>query len=111
MYNVRQAEKYGRCASDFFTKRKFKHIRRSGVRSHYIEVFISDDIQYLVRISNHENLTTLSDKRVPHFNIVDDNDFKNMKKYFKRVYGYGDNNLIEKNCEKQNDDTRETINI
>lgn len=110
MYNVRQAAKYSGHCIEFFTKRKFKHICRSGIRSHYIEVFVGDDREYLVRISNHENLTVLPDKRVPHFNIVDHSDFNAMKKYFKRVYGYGDKIQISKKGEC-NDDTRETINI
>lgn len=110
MYNIRQVKNYSRYACEFFTKRKFNHICRSGIKSHYIEVFIGDEIQYLVRISNHENLTVLSDKRIPDFNVVDQYCFYNMIKYFKRVYGYGDNNIIYRK-DRQRDRTRETINI
>ncbi len=110
MYNIRQAAKYSGHCIEFFTKRKFNHIHRCNIKSHYIEVFISDDIKYLIRISNHANLTVLSDKLVPNFNIVNSADFYSMKKYFKRVYGYGDNNIIYRKDRKR-DDTRETINI
>jgi hypothetical protein len=52
----------------------------------------------------------LCDKRIPDFNVVDQYCFNNMIKYFKRVYGYGDNNIIYRK-DRQHDSTRETINI
>ena len=90
-YHVKQVLKYQEAAKLFFEKRKFSYVRRRGSRkSFYFEISIYDKT-YLVRISDHENLSVLSDKVAPHFNVINGKTFGDMKKYFKKTYGYGDN--------------------
>lgn len=90
-YNINQVLKYQLAAKLFFEKRKFSYVRRRGSsKSFYFEISVLNKT-YLVRISDHENLSVLSDKIVPHFNVVNGKTFSDMKKYFKKTYGYGDN--------------------
>lgn len=90
-YHVKQVLKYQEAAKLFFEKRKFTYVRRRGSRkSFYFEVSINDKT-YLVRISDHENFIVSSEKVAPHFNVVNGKTFCDMKKYFKKIYGYGDN--------------------